>query len=490
MRTLLLCLLSIATVASLSAGAAVRAQGTQVLVVPPSSMSAPGATVVVEVQIREVLDLYAVDLQLAFDPAILEVLDADGEAANGTQVTAGSFLSSAYMFTAVNRADNATGQIRYLVSLLAPAAPRSGSGLLASIAFRARDPGSSTLRLQVLLADDQAGYMPAVVSDGLIIVTGDTATPTATTIPTRTPTATFTPTAIRTPTPSSTRTGTPVPEHFLWLPLLLRLHSVPTLTPLPSATPTLTLIPAPTASATPTVEHTPSPSPTASTLPSPTVSATPTFEATPSPSPSGTITPAATRSPTATPTTTVTPTIVATLSPTPVSQQLLLNSGFETDTAWAPDGGAPPVYSMARAHSGARSMRLGIILPQSQAVYSSVWQEVDLPSRISEARLSLYCFPAGWPEDTDHLYLYVTRASDGAILFSDSWMQWDQTWHPYTVDLLSRLQPYAGQRVRLRIGLYNNGDGMTAVYVDDVELWLTYASNQMIMSLKGDGSIK
>jgi hypothetical protein len=51
-------------------------------------------------------------------------------------------------------------------------------------------------------------------------------------------------------------------------------------------------------------------------------------------------------------------------------------------------------------------------------------------------------------------------------------MQWEQAWHLYTVDLLSRLQPYAGQRIRLRVGVYNNGDGMTAVYVDDVELWV------------------
>jgi hypothetical protein len=119
-------LLTIATVASLWVGAAVRAQGTQVLVVPPSSIVAPGATVTVEVQVRDVSNLYAVDVQLAFDPAVLEVLDADGEPANGTQVIAGSFLSSAYMFTAVNRADNTIGEMRYMVSLLTPAAPVSG----------------------------------------------------------------------------------------------------------------------------------------------------------------------------------------------------------------------------------------------------------------------------------------------------------------------------------------------------------------------------
>ena len=145
MRKALMYLLSIATVASLRVGAAVGAQqSTQVLVVPPSSTAAVGATVTVKVQVRDVPDLYAVDLQLVFDPAVLEVQDADGTPANGTQVAAGNFLSSPYGFTAVNQADNATGNIRYIYSLLSPAAPVSGSGVLASITFRARDPGSST----------------------------------------------------------------------------------------------------------------------------------------------------------------------------------------------------------------------------------------------------------------------------------------------------------------------------------------------------------
>lgn len=511
MRKALLYLLSIATVASLLVSAAVGAQNTQVLVVPPSATVVPGATVTVEIQVHDVLDLYAADLNLAFDPSVLEVVDADGEAENGVQVARGSLFGTVYLFTAVNRADNEVGEIRYMVSLLSPAAPVSGGGVLASITFRARNPGSSTLRMSVLLADSEAQYISAVVSDGSIVVIGDTVTPTATAVatstPTRTPVLTFTPsrTPTRTPTHTAlatvTRTGTPpVPDHFLWLPLLLRAHSVPTLTPLPSATPmptltpTATTIPAPTASATTTAQASPSPSPTVDLTPAATLSATPTPSAsalpsatpsaTPSvtalPSPTGDLTPAATRSPTATPTASVvasptsyvTPTGWPTLSPTPESRQLLLNPSFEEDASWVPEGGIAPVYTMARAHSGVRSMRLGIILPQSQPIWSSIWQEVELPSQITAAHLALHYFPVGWPQDRDDLYLYVTRASDGTTLLVQRWMQWDQTWYPYTVDLLSALQAYAGQRIRLRIGVYNDGDGMTAVYLDDVELWV------------------
>ena len=76
----------------------------------------------------------------------------------------------------------------------------------------------------------------------------------------------------------------------------------------------------------------------------------------------------------------------------------------------------------------------------------------------------------------------MTRASDGTTLFEQRWKQWDQTWYPYTVDLLSALQPYAGQGIRLRIGVYNDGDGMTAVYVDDVELWVGGSGSRVVGS--------
>jgi hypothetical protein len=121
-------------------------------------------------------------------------------------------------------------------------------------------------------------------------------------------------------------------------------------------------------------------------------------------------------------------------------------------------------------------MRLGIILPYSLPIYSSVWQEVDLPSQLTEARLSLYYFPGGWPEDADIIYLRVTRANDGTVLFSQNWMEWEQAWHLWsanTAHLTASLLPCAGQRIRVRIGLRNIEDGMTAVYLDDVELWVT-----------------
>lgn len=441
MRRALEYLLSITTVVSLLVGATVGAQSTQVLVVPPSSVMAVGAAVTVEVQVHDVLDLYGVDIQIAFDPTVLQVQDADGNSANGVQITPGSFLTGGPGFTALNKADNSSGQIRYMYTRWAPAVAVSGGGVLARITFLGQGPGSSGLPLQMQLANDRAESLPAAVSDGVIVVSGEVGTPTPTAAATRTSTLTATPSAtlVNTNTPSRTSTRTPTRtrtppagDHRLFLPIFLPVRLVPTLTATPSATP------APTGTITPAATRSPTPTPTASATVSPTASATPTHAVTP--------------------------------SPTPEFRQLLLNPGFETDAAWVLDGGVKPVYTMARVHSELRSIRLGIILPQSQRVWSSIWQEVDLPSHITEAHLSLYYFPVGWPEYTDDIYLYITRASDDTTLFSDRWMRWEQTWHPYTVDLSARLLPYAGQRIRVRIGVYNDGEGMTAVYVDDVEL--------------------
>jgi hypothetical protein len=113
-------------------------------------------------------------------------------------------------------------------------------------------------------------------------------------------------------------------------------------------------------------------------------------------------------------------------------------------------------------------MRLGLLSPYPAPVYSSVRQEVEIPSGISEARLYFYYFPVSWPEDTDYLYLALDRASDGTRLYSRRWIERFQTWIPMSFDLLE----YAGERVKVQIGVYNDGHGVTGVFLDDVELWV------------------
>jgi len=449
-----------------------EAQVAEVLVSPPSSALAVGETVRVDVQVANVVGLYGVDVLLMFDPALLEVQDADGNPGNGVQVESGDFLDAAQGFVAQREADNSAGQVRYVFALLAPAYPVSGSGVLLHVTFRALGPGSSTLDLpQVLLANQRAESIPLVTAGGTIVISGAAAT--GTVVPTVTPTQTTTPTATQTATrtPAATVTGTPTPTASATSTRTATATSTRTATPTVTVTGTRPVTPSPTRVSTPTPTglHRPAglflplvsrafPTATATATPSPTVVPSQTA----SPTPTGSATPSGTPKPTST----------ATLVPSPTLQpaQLIVNPGFETETAWELLGGSPPVYSTLRVRSGERSLQLGIVVPVAQRVYSSARQTVDIPAQAAEVRLYLHYFPVSFPIDDDDMYLYVHRAGDGELLLSERWMEWDENWHERSFDLTAM----AGQSVRLWIGLYNDGQGVTAVYLDDVEMWVGY----------------
>jgi hypothetical protein len=561
-----------------------RALGTQVLVVPASSVVSPGEMVTIKIEVRDVVDLYGVDIGLTFDPANLEVQDADGDPGNGVQIADGSFLDPAQGYPVENTADNTTGEVRYVLTLMAPAPPASGSGVLARITFRARSPGSSTLDFtSVLLVSYSAEAIPVVPSGGLITVSGDTATPsltvTTTATRTRTPTGVPSPTPTTTATRTRTPTGMPSPEH--------------TATPTSTRTPTEVPSPTPTGEAIEVVvleeaagtlgwpaavdaqpplykiQYTHSAGHTAEAWMwrydrvedaqaaliqqragllaggwnlearlfhgydayranrslNPQMPALPinerrfdfqgsvwivgayAFDATPTyiaPDPETVAeavyeagrkhglfgagipraflplvlrayrpfhvspTPTATGSAMPSPTPSSTATGSVTPSPTPQYEQLLHNPSFETDEAWTIlETDYPAAYSVSRARSGWRSMRLGIDTGHNAYSFSSVQQQVTIPAGVSEAELSFYYFPVGAQTDNDRIYFVVLRASDSQTLRSFFWTEPNQAWNLRTFDLLD----YAGQPVLLRFGVKNDGlDGTTAVYLDDVAL--------------------
>jgi len=169
------------------------------------------------------------------------------------------------------------------------------------------------------------------------------------------------------------------------------------------------------------------------------------------------------------------PTATLAASPTPTRTlhytQLLANTSFETDEAWDRLGGFLPDYSWSRARNGLRSMRLGILAPYPHAVYSSVQQTVDLPAGATEAVLSLYYFPVSSSEDSDFMYVVIDRVSDGVRLRTYKRMDRQQAWNVWPLDL----REFAGQSVSLQIGVFNDGQGVTAVYLDDVEVWVAVA---------------
>ncbi len=168
-------------------------------------------------------------------------------------------------------------------------------------------------------------------------------------------------------------------------------------------------------------------------------------------------------------TATSTPTNSLTPSSTPIlPQQLIQNPSFETDDAWQIlQTVYPASYSRSRAHSGVRSMRLGLALGGGMFSYSSVQQQVSLPARLQRADLSFYYFPLMSGDAEDSLYFCILQAADDAILECDFWTDAAQAWVHGARDLRS----YAGQTVKLHWGVRNDGlAGASAAYLDDVEL--------------------
>ena len=180
------------------------AQDTMVTIDPQSQDVAVGATTTVDIRIENVAGLFGAEVHLTFDPALLEVVDADSGSA-GVQIQPGTFLSPD--FVAKNAVDQATGKIDFAVSQVAPNEPVSGSGVFATVTFRGKAAGTSAVSFDnALLADQGGGAISAGTQGGNVTVTnGDTPTPTIT--PTPGPTSTPGPT----PTPGPTSTPAPTP---------------------------------------------------------------------------------------------------------------------------------------------------------------------------------------------------------------------------------------------------------------------------------------
>ncbi len=122
----------------------------------PSNVAITGCeTVEVQIRINDVTDLYGADVWLAFDPSLLEVVDADLTSA-GVQITNGGLLAPPLFFIA-RVADNTAGTVHYAATQLHPASPVTGSGILARVQFRAKSAGSGALRFSYTMLSDRSG---------------------------------------------------------------------------------------------------------------------------------------------------------------------------------------------------------------------------------------------------------------------------------------------------------------------------------------------
>ncbi len=127
--------------------AAAIAQGGEVILRPdPLSLGlTPDTQGTVTIVIEDVQDLYAMEFHLAFDPHVVEVMDAD-PAKEGVQLEPADWWKDG--FVAVNNVDNRSGRIAFAATLLNPARPVSGNRAVAVITFRARKAGVSALSIE------------------------------------------------------------------------------------------------------------------------------------------------------------------------------------------------------------------------------------------------------------------------------------------------------------------------------------------------------
>jgi YVTN family beta-propeller protein len=213
--------------------------------------------------------------------------------------------------------------------------------------------------------------------------------------------------------------------------------------------------------------------------------------------------------PTATPsrTPTIAPSPMPTATPWLACYEWLVNGGFETDAGWIiRPNPALAGYATDPVHGGNRSMRTGIALGGANVEsYSPVEQAVTLPALASPAggatltfwrynvygdaggaeaeRLNGQPLPAAEAElatasfASDFVYVVVIR-EDGGIDWLLREGLHNPTWRSVTLDL-SR---YAGQRIRLQFGTYNNGSGgISRTYVDDASLQVCPAGGGLLL---------
>jgi LysM repeat protein len=202
-------LLSIVLLGVLPFAPVLAANGIAVLM-PASQNIDVGQVTTVTLRVENIESLYGYQAAIIFNPAILEVIDADA-GRPGIQVGLGNFLQPD--FVQQNSADNSVGAIICVVSQLSPTTAVNGSGDLFTISFRGKAQGLSNVQFTDLKLARSDGMEISVTRQNAQVTVGDPNQPTAT--PTSTPTSTATPTSTPTSaptstTPTATPTATPV----------------------------------------------------------------------------------------------------------------------------------------------------------------------------------------------------------------------------------------------------------------------------------------
>ncbi len=175
------------------------AQATTTSLLPALQTVGVGEQVTVTLHVDNVTNLNGYQANLQFNPALLQVVDADA-VTPGVQVQVlSTFLQPDMLMT--NVVNNGAGTIMCTVMQMSPTPPASGSGDLLTITFQGIAEGVSDIAFTDLnLFDDLGAAIATTLAPAQIEVGTVTPTPTVTVTE---PTPTVTPTPIPTSTPST-----------------------------------------------------------------------------------------------------------------------------------------------------------------------------------------------------------------------------------------------------------------------------------------------
>lgn len=164
----------------------------------------PGRRIEVPVEVRAVADLYAVDIEIGYDPGLLAFEDAD-PTKPGVQPALGTFLDAG--LTLLFEVDEDEGLVRFVMTQVNPAEPKSGDGVLLVLYFLGLQEGESDLSVNfVEMATRFGEEVPSAPVDTVVTISSAAEERETTPIPVQDPTLmipiptlTETPAAIETP---------------------------------------------------------------------------------------------------------------------------------------------------------------------------------------------------------------------------------------------------------------------------------------------------
>lgn len=154
------------------------AQGpARVTILPPADALVTGQPVTVDVVAEGVSNLYGAEIHVSYDPTAVRLEDADPQQ-DGIQLIPGSLLDPEQGFVVANTSDNQAGTAVFAITLVNPAPPVEGGGVVARLTLLPLKPGVLRLELEnVKLVTRDLQTMDVSLSGLEVQVSGQTIVP-------------------------------------------------------------------------------------------------------------------------------------------------------------------------------------------------------------------------------------------------------------------------------------------------------------------------